>query len=79
VEAVASRLPDPHQPQQAAKGPRPSEPQFRTGQKVRHAKFGEGLVIESKLTGADEEGTVAFAEHGIKRLAASMAKLEVVA
>jgi DNA helicase II / ATP-dependent DNA helicase PcrA len=78
VEAITNRLPDPHQPQQAAKGPRPSEPQFRTGQKVRHAKFGEGLVIESKLTGADEEVTVAFAEHGIKRLAASMAKLETV-
>jgi DNA helicase II / ATP-dependent DNA helicase PcrA len=45
---------------------------------VRHAKFGEGIVIESKLTGQDEEVSVAFKEFGIKRLAASFAKLEIV-
>lgn len=53
-----------------------TEPQFRTGQKVRHAKFGEGTVIESKVTGNDEEVTVAFPDLGVKRLAASFAKLE---
>ena len=77
--AVTSRLP---QPNSTAEPPRPavrpSEPQFRTGQKVRHAKFGDGVVIESKLTGADEEVAVAFADYGIKKLAASMAKLEVL-
>ena len=52
--------------------------QFKTGMAVRHGKFGEGLVIESKLIGNDEEVTIAFKEHGIKRLAASFAKLEVV-
>lgn len=79
VEATANRLP---QPNSTAEPPRPavrpSEPQFRTGQKVRHAKFGDGVVIESKLTGADEEVAVAFADYGIKKLAASMAKLEVL-
>ncbi|MDA0242967.1 MAG: UvrD-helicase domain-containing protein [Chloroflexi bacterium] len=77
--AVTNRLP---QPNSTAEPPRPavrpSEPQFRTGQKVRHAKFGDGVVIESKLTGADEEVAVAFADYGIKKLAASMAKLEVL-
>jgi DNA helicase-2/ATP-dependent DNA helicase PcrA len=53
-----------------------TEPQFRTGQKVRHAKFGDGTVIESKVTGNDEEVTVAFPDLGVKRLAASFAKLE---
>jgi hypothetical protein len=38
--------------------------------------FGEGIVIESKVTGADEEVTVAFEEKGIKRLLSSFAKLE---
>ena len=51
---------------------------YKTGQKVRHAKFGAGTVIESKLTGNDEEVSVAFPEHGIKRLAASFANLEVI-
>jgi DNA helicase-2/ATP-dependent DNA helicase PcrA len=50
--------------------------QFETGDRVRHPLFGEGIVIESKVTGADEEVTVAFEEKGIKRLLASFAKLE---
>ncbi|HFC11884.1 MAG TPA: hypothetical protein ENJ56_03495, partial [Anaerolineae bacterium] len=52
--------------------------QYKSGQTVRHAKFGEGMVIESKLVGNDEEVTVAFSEVGIKRLAASFAKLDIV-
>jgi len=50
--------------------------QFETGDRVRHRLFGEGIVIESKVTGADEEVTVAFEGEGIKRLLASFAKLE---
>lgn len=52
-----------------------SGPEYRTGQRVRHTKFGEGTVIESKVTGNDEEVTVAFRGTGIKRLAASFAGL----
>lgn len=51
---------------------------FKTGQRVRHAKFGDGTVIESKVTGGDEEVTVAFPGIGIKRLAASLANLAVI-
>lgn len=72
------RLPAPNT---RADDPRPASPataRFKTGQKVRHDKFGEGTVIESKMTGADEEVTVAFPGIGIKRLAASIAKLEPV-
>jgi DNA helicase-2/ATP-dependent DNA helicase PcrA len=50
--------------------------QFETGDRVRHPLFGEGIVIESKVTRGDEEVTVAFEEKGIKRLLASFAKLE---
>jgi DNA helicase-2/ATP-dependent DNA helicase PcrA len=53
------------------------EQRYRSGQKVRHAKFGGGIVIQSKLTGNDEEVVVAFEESGIKKLIASMAKLEI--
>jgi DNA helicase-2/ATP-dependent DNA helicase PcrA len=45
---------------------------------VRHASFGTGTVIESKVTGDDEEVHVAFPDQGVKRLAASFAKLEIV-
>ena len=54
-----------------------SSPAYVTGQKVRHAKFGDGIVIETRDTGADTEITVAFGSVGIKRLAASFAKLEI--
>jgi DNA helicase-2/ATP-dependent DNA helicase PcrA len=54
--------------------------QFRAGQKVRHAKFGDGIVIMSQRSGSDEEVTVSFSDKkvGIKRLAASFANLELL-
>lgn len=45
---------------------------------MKHAKFGEGIVIESKSTGSDEEVTIAFKSVGIKKLAASFANLTVL-
>ncbi len=52
--------------------------QFHSGRRVYHAKFGEGVVIESRRSGQDEEVTVAFEKHGIKRLAASFANLVIL-
>jgi len=57
--------------------PRPVA-QFHAGERVRHSAFGEGIVIESRLRGNDEEVTVAFEEKGLKRLLVSFAKLEKV-
>ena len=54
------------------------EPQYRSGQKVRHSKFGEGIVVESRVTGSVEEVTVAFTSEGPKKLAASFANLEIL-
>jgi DNA helicase-2/ATP-dependent DNA helicase PcrA len=50
--------------------------QFRAGQRVRHATFGEGLVIESRADGSDEMVTVHFEDVGLKRLMVSFAHLE---
>jgi len=55
---------------------KPRELSFRPGQRVRHSKFGEGVVIESKADGSDEEVTIAFSKSGIKRVLASFANLE---
>ena len=50
-----------------------------TGDKVRHATFGEGIVMTCKPSGVDFEATVAFKEgHGVKRLLLSFAGLEKV-
>ena len=56
----------------------PGERHFRDGDHVRHAAFGEGTVVTSKLTRDDEEVTVAFPERGVKKLLASMANLELL-
>ncbi len=55
---------------------KPRELEFRPGQRVRHSKFGEGVVIESRPDGSDEEVTIAFKKSGIKRVLASFANLE---
>ncbi|MFT5193914.1 MAG: DNA helicase-2/ATP-dependent DNA helicase PcrA [Candidatus Promineifilaceae bacterium] len=55
-----------------------NEVEFKTGDRVMHAKFGQGIVMSSKLTGADEEVTIIFTEGGAKKLVASMAKLEKI-
>jgi len=55
------------------------EAQFKTGDRVRHPQFGQGMVIESAVVGGDEEVTVAFDEYwGFKRLLASFAHLEKI-
>jgi DNA helicase II / ATP-dependent DNA helicase PcrA len=55
----------------------PGERQFRDGDKVRHARLGDGIVVSSKLTRDDEEVVVAFpGGAGVKTLLASIANLQ---
>jgi DNA helicase-2/ATP-dependent DNA helicase PcrA len=58
--------------------PQPSIPQFETGDEVQHEVFGQGIVVESKPAGGDEQVTVAFAGVGLKRLMAGMAPMEKI-
>ena len=51
---------------------------YRMGERIRHAQFGEGIVLSSKLEDDDETVTIVFESVGIKRLAASLAKLEIL-
>lgn len=50
--------------------------EFRSGDKVKHPTFGDGVVVSSKINGDDEELEVAFADKGVRRLIASYARLE---
>ncbi|MEE9508773.1 MAG: UvrD-helicase domain-containing protein [Anaerolineales bacterium] len=54
------------------------EPQFGVGTRVKHATFGEGIVMSSKMDQNDEEVTIAFKEYGIKILVTSLAGLETL-
>jgi DNA helicase-2/ATP-dependent DNA helicase PcrA len=52
---------------------------YKAGEHVRHAKFGEGIVINAQMnaSGSDQEVTVAFkGESGVKKLLLSFAPLE---
>ena len=54
-----------------------SEPQYQAGTTVLHPTWGEGLVLNSRLQDDDEIVDVFFAGEGLKRLAASLARLEI--
>ena len=51
---------------------------LRIGQNVRHAKFGNGVIVNGEGSGQDARVQVNFGAAGMKWLALSMAKLEVV-
>ena len=54
------------------------ESKFRAGTHVRHAVWGEGIVLDSRLQDDDEIVDVVFESVGIKRLAVSLANLKIV-
>lgn len=55
-----------------------SDSPWRVGQSVRHAKFGEGVVVNLEGTGSDARIQVNFGALGIKWLALSIVKLEAI-
>jgi DNA helicase-2/ATP-dependent DNA helicase PcrA len=57
---------------------RPDEHPFAVGQNVRHAKFGDGVVINFEGRGLDARVQVRFASEGTKWLALQYAKLTAV-
>jgi len=70
-------------PAAAVRAPRPiipGERRFRDGDRIRHARWGDGIVVTSKLTRSDEEVTVAFKDPSVgrKTMLASLANLEIV-
>ena len=56
----------------------PRERSYRDGQRVRHAAFGEGLIVSGEITKFDEEVLVMFETVGLKKLAVSFAHLETI-
>lgn len=51
---------------------------YKLGQRVRHEKFGEGVVLQREGSGAQERIQINFQQVGIKWLMLSYAKLEGV-
>jgi DNA helicase-2/ATP-dependent DNA helicase PcrA len=51
---------------------------YQVGDRVRHVKFGNGVVTELVSGGKDYEVTVDFENVGVKRMFASFAKLKKI-
>ncbi len=53
------------------------QPTYRSGQRVIHAKFGEGIVIASAIRSGTEELDIRFADknYGFKKISADFVKL----
>jgi DNA helicase-2/ATP-dependent DNA helicase PcrA len=51
---------------------------YNAGTRIKHAVWGEGIVLSSRLQDGDEIVDVVFESVGIKRLAASLAKLTII-
>ncbi|HYL40853.1 MAG TPA: ATP-dependent helicase, partial [Candidatus Binatus sp.] len=81
-EDAARGRPEPepaHRPAPIERPVIPGERRYRDGDRVRHARWGDGIVVTSKLTRSDEEVTVVFRDPqvGRKTLLASIAGLDI--
>jgi len=61
-----------------AKAKQAEDTGFRIGQNVLHAKFGNGVIVNSEGNGQDARLQVNFGRNGVKWLALAYAKLERV-
>jgi DNA helicase II / ATP-dependent DNA helicase PcrA len=72
-----------HPSRPAVRTPRPIVPgerRYHDGDRVRHGRWGDGIVVTSKLTRSDEEVTVAFKDPAVgrKTMLGSLANLDIV-
>ena len=52
--------------------------QFRVGQGVRHARFGDGTIVGLAGNGIDAQAQIQFRDVGAKTLALGVAKLDII-
>lgn len=69
----------PRTPRSVTSGVTVGDRQYRIGQGVRHAKFGEGTIIGLSGSGQDSQAQIQFRDVGTKTLALGVAKLDVIA
>ncbi len=56
----------------------PVKRKYAAGMKVHHATWGEGMVLNSRLMDGDETIDIFFEKVGLKRVAASLARLDIM-
>jgi DNA helicase-2/ATP-dependent DNA helicase PcrA len=65
-------------PRSVASGVTVGSQQFRVGQGVRHARFGDGTIIGLAGGGIDAQAQIQFRDVGTKTLALGVAKLDII-
>ncbi|CAM4098974.1 UvrD-helicase domain-containing protein [Bordetella muralis] len=68
----------PRTPRGVTSGVTVGDKQFRIGQGVRHARFGDGTIIGLSGSGQDAQAQIQFRDVGAKTLALGIAKLDIV-
>ena len=68
----------PRAPRGTTSGVTVGDKEFRIGQGVRHARFGDGTIIGLSGSGQDAQAQIQFRDVGAKTLALGIAKLDIV-
>ncbi|MER1968612.1 UvrD-helicase domain-containing protein [Castellaniella sp. GW247-6E4] len=68
----------PREPRTASSGVMVGDQRFRVGLGVRHARFGEGIVVSLSGSGQEAQARIEFRDAGAKTLALGVAKLEIL-
>lgn len=77
----AARLEHPYRPDRwtaPEREPATVTQQYRPGMSVRHAEWGEGMVLNSRIQDDDEVVDIFFQAVGLKKVMAAFAKLETL-
>jgi DNA helicase-2/ATP-dependent DNA helicase PcrA len=54
------------------------EQKYRSGMRVHSAKWGEGIVLDSRVIGGEETVDIAFEDYGLKKVLADIVKLDIL-
>lgn len=68
----------PRTPRTVTSGVTVGDKQFRIGQGVHHARFGDGTIIGLSGSGQDAQAQIQFRDVGAKTLALGIAKLDII-
>ncbi|MEA2596260.1 MAG: ATP-dependent helicase UvrD/PcrA, partial [Thermomicrobiales bacterium] len=78
ARGLTSQAPPASRPSAVATAPPPVQRLYKVGERVFHAKFGEGVIAQTEQRRNDQDLAIDFVRHGRKRLLASLAPLEVL-
>ena len=54
------------------------EQKYRSGMRVHSPKWGEGIVLDSRVIGGEETVDISFEDYGLKKVLADIVKLEIL-